>query len=199
MVASTDQKARLFDLETSINKMVVDGSRDAHEVADILQVVKDHKDFANYLRMGLEIRIPALSGLTKSEICRKYGFKDVVDNSPMTEVVMVLETVFRDGERSITGSEYEDRLKSVSGTLGLSQALWLIDHQDEFPEFMALLGKVYIYFPATIVVFGDDSRRVPFLDRCGARWHLGWRWLDGGFGSNGRVARSRPSAGEVGK
>lgn len=145
--------------------------------------------------------IPALSRLAKSEICSKYGFKSVeCDNSPEGEVVMVLETVLRNGESSIDGKEYEMRLRTVSGQLGLSQALWIVEHQDELPSwFMELLGKVYIDFPATIAVYSRGYRRVPCLGRGGSRWSLGWYWLDGGFDSNGRVACSRPPAERAGK
>lgn len=125
----------------------------------------------------LEIRILALPRTPASEICRKYGFRSVVDNSPETEVVMVLKT----------------RLQTVSGTLGLSQALWVVEHQDELPvEFMALLGKIWIDFPATIAVFSYGRRMIPFLDQDGSsRWYLYWIPLSSRCDSGDRVALAK--------
>ena len=53
MIARTDQKARVFSLQTSVSEMVLGGKRDAKEVADALQVIKDHRDFAK--RLGLKL------------------------------------------------------------------------------------------------------------------------------------------------
>src|SRR3989338_6933082 len=52
LVAKTDQKARVFSLQTSVSEMVLSGKRDASEVADVLQVIKNHRDFAK--RLGLK-------------------------------------------------------------------------------------------------------------------------------------------------
>lgn len=41
MVATTDQKARLFDLLIGVGELVRDGKRDADEVAALLQSIKD--------------------------------------------------------------------------------------------------------------------------------------------------------------
>ena len=53
LVAKTDQKARVFSLQTSVSEMVLGGKRDAKEVADALQVIKNHRDFAK--RLGLAV------------------------------------------------------------------------------------------------------------------------------------------------
>ena len=53
LIARTDQiKARLFDLFGSVSELVKSGKRDGQEVADTLQVIKDHRDFAKRLRLS---------------------------------------------------------------------------------------------------------------------------------------------------
>ena len=52
MAANTDQKAKLFDLQTTVSELVRDGNRDPEQVADVLQVIKERKDFANVLMKG---------------------------------------------------------------------------------------------------------------------------------------------------
>lgn len=49
MAANTDQKARLFDLQTTVSELVRDGKRDPERVADVLQVIKEKKNFAEIL------------------------------------------------------------------------------------------------------------------------------------------------------
>lgn len=49
MVAKTDQKARLLDLMTSVLELARDGKRKSDEVCDVLQVIKDRKDFVEKL------------------------------------------------------------------------------------------------------------------------------------------------------
>lgn len=64
MIAKTDQKARVFSLQTSVSEMVLGGKRDAKEVADALQVIKDHRDFAK--RLGLK-NSPVISNDVKAK------------------------------------------------------------------------------------------------------------------------------------
>ena len=49
MAATTSQKARLLDLVTGVLELVRDGNREASEVADVLQVVKEESGFAKRL------------------------------------------------------------------------------------------------------------------------------------------------------
>ena len=46
MVATTDRKARMFDLTTGVMELVRDGNRSIDEVCDVLQIIKDDSDFA---------------------------------------------------------------------------------------------------------------------------------------------------------
>ena len=93
------------------------------------------------------------------------------------------------GEETITGSEYERRLAPQHDILlGHQHRQWLLEHQQEHPAFMALLGKVYIDFPGIVVVSEDGDRSVSYCDQGGSRWGGDWGWLGYRFNSSGRVA-----------
>lgn len=135
--------------------------------------------------------IPGLPRVSASEILRKYGFKSVErDNSPTKEVIFSLQVVLREDATSISGQEYELWLQSVAGQLGLSQALWLLEHQEELQEFMALLREINIDFPATIVVDRFGDRCVPCFGLSDRRGSLYWSRLSHGCSFVGRVAVS---------
>ena len=106
---------------------------------------------------------------------------------------LILGTVLREGETgSINGTEYERRLAPKQNViLGFQHRQWLLEHQTEFPELMALLGKVYIDFSGLVVVLGGGDRGVPCVSLDGRRWDGFWAWLDGDFRPDGRVAVSR--------
>ncbi len=142
----------------------------------------------------LKIQIPALPHPTLKELQEKYNFifiKSIeVDESPTEPVTLVLGTVLRPDEKSINGTEYEYRLRSIDGKFGYQQGAWLVEHQDEYPDFKNLCGKVYIDLPGLKVLHDDGYRFFPYLDVGGGRWDLFWGWIVGGLGSGGRVARS---------
>lgn len=52
-IATTDQKARMFDLTTAISELFRDGNRDAEPVLDVLQFMKNERDGAERLIAGL--------------------------------------------------------------------------------------------------------------------------------------------------
>ena len=142
------------------------------------------------------LQIPALPRPTLAELREKFPWireeKGIErDTSPTDAVTLRLGTVLCEGEDLIGGTEYERRLQPKQDILlGYQQAAWLVAHQDEFPAFMALLGKIYIDFPGLVVVRADGSRDVPCLPRGGRRWRLRWVWLEGGVLRSGRVAVS---------
>ncbi len=145
---------------------------------------------------ALGIPIPALRRFTLAEMRAKYMWireNDGIarDTSSETAMIFDLGTVFRPGEMEIDGDEYALRRTGLDGLLGLQHGLWLVEHQDEFPEFMALLGKVYIDLPGTIVVNADGDRCFFCLHQRGERWGLYWDWADRGLPQHGRVARAR--------
>jgi len=142
----------------------------------------------------LTVQIPALPRPTLEQIQAKYSWIASIerDTSPTDPVTLTLGTVLRPEEKgSITGAEYERRLISkLDVALGYQHMEWLLAHQNEFPAFMALLGKIYIDFPGLVVVDDDGSRYVPYCDQGGRRWDAIWGWLGIDFSVFGRVAVS---------
>ena len=141
----------------------------------------------------LTLSIPALPRPTLQELQAKFSWIKSIerDTSPTDAVILKLGTVLRPDEERVNGTEYERRLVLKPGLcLGYQQAVWPTEHQDEFPAFMALLGKIYIDFSGLVVVDGDGRRRVPCLVRLGLRWHLHWGWLGADLDQSGRLAVS---------
>ena len=141
----------------------------------------------------LTIQIPALPRPTFEELRSKFDWIELIerDNSPIEAVTLKLATVLRESEKSINGGEYEKRIAGkLDIILGYQQAAWLVEHQDEFPGFMALLGKVYVDFTGLVVVNSNVNRRYPSLSQDVRRWCLYWDWFDLRFRSLGRVASS---------
>ena len=142
----------------------------------------------------MTIQIPKLKKPTLQELKAKYPWIHSIesDSSPEEAVTLELDTVLEARENYISGKEYEKRRKDIP-VLGYSQAEWLVEHQDEFPELKAELGKIYVDFPATMGLLGDGYRFFPCLRQDGARWNLHWYWLDDDLNSRGRMARSGKS------
>lgn len=135
------------------------------------------------------VQIPALARPDLAALQAKYDWINRIerDDSPTDALTLVLGTVLREGEERIDGAEYQIRLRGVP-TLGYQQLAWLVEHQDEHPAFMALLGQIYVDGPAIIVVRRDGNRRFADLDRLGRRWYLGWSGTGNGLDRGGRVA-----------
>ena len=66
MVATTDQKARIFDLLIGVGELVRDGKRDATQVAGVLQTIKDDPAFAERLLVSASTVITAPALPTRS-------------------------------------------------------------------------------------------------------------------------------------
>ncbi|HUX35974.1 MAG TPA: hypothetical protein VMV71_02990 [Candidatus Paceibacterota bacterium] len=144
----------------------------------------------------LTIQISALARPTLGQLREKYSWIKEEggierDTSPTEAITIKLGTVLRPDEERVNGAEYEKRIApKLNLGLGYQHALWLVEHQEEFPEFMALLGKVYIDFPGLVVVDADGNRSFPFLLENGGRWSLRWRWIVDGLDRGGRLALS---------
>lgn len=95
MAATTDQKARLLDLTTGVLELVRDGKRDAGEVCDVLQLIKDRRDFASMLRAEaindlIVRRVKVNRGRAPQQMLdatclRQYTDPDVVKTMPRGE------------------------------------------------------------------------------------------------------------------
>src|SRR3989338_4965628 len=143
------------------------------------------------------VGIPALPQPTLADIQAEWHNIKAIesDASPTKAVTLRLGTVLRPDEISITGPEYERRLRTVSGCWGLQQGLWLRDHQDDHPAFKALIGQVYIDLTALFVLDGGvGRRRFPVLREDDRRWDVYWSRRDRQFVQRGRVAASGKAA-----
>jgi len=142
----------------------------------------------------LTIKIPALPRPTLKEIQAVFPWINKIDRdtSPTEASTLQLATVLSEGELSIGDEEYERRRVAMRTTifLGYQQAVWLVEHQDEFPEFMALGGTIYIDFTGLVIVDGVGGHDFPFLVRRGARWKLDCGWSGRGADARGRAAFS---------
>lgn len=139
------------------------------------------------------MKIPALKRPTLKELQKNRSWIKSIESDQSTTKAVEVEfvSVLKEGETHISGSEYETRLKLRDDVkLGYQHMKWLLENQKEFPEFMALLGKVYIDFPALVVVRGDGSRDVPYVHDGGGRFGGYWSWLVHGFDVDGRIAVS---------
>lgn len=147
-----------------------------------------------FLNTGeVSIEIPALPRLTLAEIQKIFPWVKSIksDTSPSEVTTLNLATVLRPDESQVDGTEYEKRIAPKLDSLyGLQQALWLVEHQDELPAFAALRGKIYIDFSGLVVASEDGYRFIFFLDQCGDRWLVYWRWLGCDFHRNERLALS---------
>jgi hypothetical protein len=172
-----------------------DGKRAGKEMTAFMQngfCMQIGDDFRQMEKIA--IQIPALSRPTIEELQAQYSWIKSIerDNSPTEAVKLSLATVLRSDEtESISGVEYERRLiGKLDLILGYQQAKWLVEHQDGFPDFMALLGKIYIDFSGLIVVNVDGLRYFPYLSQSVKRWYLHWDWFSSDFNPNVRVAVS---------
>ncbi len=151
-------------------------------------------NFGDFLRITnqLNIQIPALPRPTLQQLRERWSFTQSIerDTSPISAVTLCLGTVFRIGETApINGTEYELRLTPhFDIVLGFQHAVWLEAYQDEFPQLMALLGKVYIDFSGLVVLGESGGHDVPYFAQSGKRWKLFLPCVDFYFDLDGRVA-----------
>ena len=167
---------------------------DAQVLKNHLQDAIEGKFPTQFRETGeLSIAIPALLRPTLEELQAKYSWIKSIerDTSPTEAVRLTLATVLHPDEEPINGPEYERRLvPNLNLVLGVQHALWLIEHQGEFPELMALLGKIYIDFSGIVVVDVGGLRNIPYFHQDVERWRLLWFWFGGGFDRGGRLAVS---------
>ncbi len=88
-------------------------------------------------------------------------------------------TLFEGDDDLIGCEEFERRVsQDRHKLLGYQQGIWIVKHQDEFPEMEKLQGKVNILLPGLIVVDNSKDRRMFFLGSGGRGWWLSWRILN---------------------
>jgi hypothetical protein len=207
-ITADQSQAVMAALSTNVDWSSIDFEACGLQNVAIRDAKQAGAQFAAFLRNGcrlllegflrntgeLTVHIPALKRPTLAQLQAKYAWIKKIerDTSPEGPVTLNLATVLRDAaEGSINGPEYERRIaSSLSRLLGYQQLAWLVEHQDEYPAFMALLGKVYVDFSGLVVVDGRGDRYVPYGCRLGKRWDAYWGWLGNYFHRNGRLAVS---------
>lgn len=150
----------------------------------------------------LGIRIPALpkAGVRRLWIEERdetnmYDELKEEGKVPEGAVTLVLGTVLSPEEEFITSQQLEGRMHKFTWPfhkplLSYQHALWLVEHQTEFPEFMALLGKVYIDFPGVYATYNSVHTHHLRLVQMESKWgcHWGSQLLYCGLHQLGRVA-----------
>ncbi|MDP3948462.1 MAG: hypothetical protein Q8Q17_00760 [bacterium] len=153
--------------------------------------------------------MPALQKPTLEKLQAKFAWIYSVehDKSPIEKSFLGLGTVLREDEQyPIKGDEYRRRITSTSEAFfGYQHALWLVERQDELPEYVKIFKKVYedepvvysrpyVDFLGFVVRDENDNRAVPHIGVAySERLFLGWTWLDRGFRISGRIAVVGPS------
>lgn len=141
----------------------------------------------------VEIAIPACRRPTLVTLRARFPWIDKVerDTSPEEAVVMRLATVLSGEEKDVDGDVFERRLAPrLKICLGFQQAIWLVEHQDEYPALKALIGKIYADFVGLVVMNEHGLRLIPCFDDDGKRFTLSWRILAHGFRDHSRIAVS---------
>lgn len=143
------------------------------------------------------IQLPALKRPTRKAIQKKLPWVKSIerDISTAKKVEVEFVSVLQGSESYISYPVYESRLKDAHTSLGFQHALWIEEHQDEFPELKTLResGIWYIDFTGMLAVDDDGDRNFPSLGRVGLRWELYRGWLGHDFSSLGRVAAAGKS------
>ncbi len=161
----------------------------------------------------LVIQIPALRHATLEEIRAEYDAIYAIESDTSTEqaVTLRLGTVLRITEARIDPESHERRLQNLRTKgllLGFAHRKWLLENQDNpaaIPDpkvraaLRALLRKVYICFPGTVVrSSGSVSLCSPHIDDyCGQYWMPLWQDYVSCFHSNCRLAVSSEASASV--
>ncbi len=142
----------------------------------------------------LRIKIPALPHPTLKEIQQKSSWIRSIsyDRSPTKAVTFNTGTILLPNEDRVSRYEFENRMASSKPNLilGYQQAIWLIENQDELPEFKKLLCKIHIYFSGLAAIDDRDGLVVPCLKELDERWSLFWGLYGDDFNQYERLAFS---------
>lgn len=144
----------------------------------------------------ISILIPALPRPTEHELRAGLPWlreENAIerDVSPVHPVTLELVTIVALGEVSpINTLEYESRIAPrLHLCLGYQHGVWLVEHQEEFPEFVDFFLNHYVDLPGLAVIDADGNRALPFLCREGSRrCQLAWYRSGGGLHAMGLLA-----------
>ena len=72
MVARNDQRVRMYDLWRIVDGYVAEGKRNVEEVAHVLQIIKDRKDFADHL-LSPKASVPVVTTPSVRRLLRSWS------------------------------------------------------------------------------------------------------------------------------
>lgn len=110
--------------------------------------------------------------------------EDILASKEKLELIEFLEK----GETLISSKELRKRAVKLKANLGIDDCEYFLNHQDEIPK---EFRTKYLVFPGTLLRDSGGRSHVVFLYWSGGRWRLGFYWLGGGFGGNGRLVRRK--------
>ncbi len=145
----SEKKARLLDLVTSVLELVQGGKRDAEEVADVLQVIKNEKDFATTLGRK------TMSELVKKQLAAwtrfyREEFEIRLDTNQIkipahqngwNQLIVVAqgltpEKIYAAMKRRMPAWKYSDNLDSIESVRKADKtySIWVRDRQEADEE-----------------------------------------------------------------
>ncbi|MCR4328666.1 MAG: hypothetical protein NUV53_04110 [Patescibacteria group bacterium] len=153
--------------------------------------------FRDTEEIAIQIPLPPIPCPTLPQLRKKFSWIKESDGieydiSSMEPTTLKLGTVLMLNEtEGIKGVEYEWRLTpNIHLCLGYQHAVWLAEHQDEFPSLVQFLGKIYIDFPGIVVVSAEGDRRTFALNGLEDRWVVYCHPIRDGLRQTGRIAYS---------
>ena len=196
MATSTDQKARAFDLFSKIMEYFCEDKRNAEKVLDVLQIIKDKKNFAEILLAKKE----AISNLFKIAVNYCMSLKDMVSagkydeaNSDINDKNFPIE---KHGHEEI-----ESQLIHFDRNISSEDAIKELDKMDLRPANLAELLAFGAKYPDEqrkfpIVALGSvwrpvHARYVAYLWSGSGSRELGLSWFDDDWHANYRFLAVR--------
>lgn len=172
MVATTDQKARMFDLTATVWELVRTGKRDFNDVSRALQIIKDDPRFSERVPRASST-VPVLRGWVLEE--------DVKDPDPEQVFVrgLHLRQLLHQNEPVISDHEMLSRAKAWECSFGQRHAEWLVEHPQGLLPYELITPQYPILFPGT-VWRKKEERAVPCVEQDNsAQWFLSLFKLNG--------------------
>lgn len=189
-MSNGNQFERLFKLQATVGKLVMDGRRDPEKIANILQAIISgsvESSFDNAPAPNNKTSLDTVIRVNRS-ICTVYpeGMQEVMH--PELEVVgpveydlTQVELFLNDGQKDrkrMKGTELYEHFKetdSLKNCLGLHDAVAI--QKKGIKVFRKFFGGKAVFFWKSIVRDRGGHLHVPFLYELGGEVCLYWVWL----------------------
>ena len=146
---------------------------------------------------GMRLVIPALPIWTAEDIRGRFEwvaqvkFGDFIDGAGTMRLGTMLEPI----EMNVNGPTYKFRIQPrTKFLLGVKYAVFLEEHQDEFPQLAHLPDSLRIHFAGVPLVDAEGQWFVPYLRPEGGRVTLDFKRIKIGFFESDRVAHMTRAA-----